>query len=107
MFRVLAGGSAGIDVSLTRRAGHGLALSRRNERRAEERRNGKSRDRKFGSHQKGLLSYGEGSPKLRNGVKPRAGDRVPARDIVQISIFCVATGRPTVANCAVFCALKA
>src|ERR1700716_689627 len=58
MFRVLARGSAGIDVSFTRRAGHGLALRRRNERRAEERRNGKSRDRKFGSHQKGLLSYG-------------------------------------------------
>src|ERR1700738_843389 len=52
MFRALARGSAGFDVSFTRRAGRRLALSRRNECRAEERRNGKSRDRKFGSHQK-------------------------------------------------------
>src|SRR3979411_616227 len=58
MFRFLARSSAGTDVSFTGRAGRGLALSRRNERRAEERCNDKSRDCKFGSHQKGLLSYG-------------------------------------------------
>src|SRR5258706_3117585 len=52
MFRFLARGSAGIDVSFTGRAGRGLALSRRNKRRAEERRNDKGRDCKFGSHQK-------------------------------------------------------
>src|SRR5258706_8767370 len=52
MFRFLARGSARIDVSFTGRAGRGLALSRRNKRRAEERRNDKSRDCKFGSHEK-------------------------------------------------------
>src|SRR5258707_14096058 len=52
MFRFLARGSAGTDVSFTGRAGRGLALSRRNKRRAEERRNDKGRDCKFGSHQK-------------------------------------------------------
>src|SRR5258705_1991408 len=52
MLRFLARGSAGTDVSFTGRAGRGLALSRRNNRRAEERRNDKSRDCKFGSHQK-------------------------------------------------------
>ena len=35
-----------------RGTGRGLALSRRNKRRAKERRNDKSRDRKFRSHQK-------------------------------------------------------
>src|SRR5258708_15345735 len=52
MFRFLARGSAGTDVSFTGRAGRGLALSRRNKRRAEERRNDQGRDCKFGSHQK-------------------------------------------------------
>src|SRR5712664_881791 len=52
MFRFLARGSAGTDVSFTGRAGRGLALSRHNKRRAEDRRNNKSRDCKFGSHQK-------------------------------------------------------
>src|SRR5260370_37994810 len=52
MFRFLARGSAGTDVSFTGRAGRGLVLSRRNKRRAEERRNNKSRDCKFGWHQK-------------------------------------------------------
>src|SRR5882757_785951 len=52
VFRFLARGSAGTDVSFTRRARRGSALSRRNKRRAEERRNDKSRDRKFRSHQK-------------------------------------------------------
>jgi hypothetical protein len=52
VFRFLARGSAGTDVSFTRRAGRRLALSRRNERRAEERRNDKTRDYKFRSHQK-------------------------------------------------------
>jgi hypothetical protein len=47
MLRFLATGSAGTDGSFTGRAGRGLVLSRRNERRAEERRNDKSRDRKF------------------------------------------------------------
>jgi hypothetical protein len=54
MFRFLARGSTGTDVSFTRRAGRGLALSRRNKRRAKERRNNKSRDCKFGSHKEGL-----------------------------------------------------
>src|SRR5258707_13612722 len=54
MFRFLARGSAGTDVSFTRRAGRGLALSRRNKRRAKERRNNKSRDCKFGSHKEDL-----------------------------------------------------
>ena len=72
MLRFLARGSAGADVSFTGRAGRGLVLSRRNECRAEERRNDKSRDCKFGSHQKCLR-------RLRDHSKPRAGDSVPAR----------------------------
>jgi hypothetical protein len=51
LLRFLAG-SAGTDGSFIGRAGRGLVLSGRNERRAEERRNDKSRDRKFGSHKK-------------------------------------------------------
>jgi hypothetical protein len=47
-------GGAGTDGSVIGHAGRGLALSRRNERRAKERRNDKSRDCKFGSHQKCL-----------------------------------------------------
>src|SRR5260370_13543922 len=62
MFRFLPRGSAGTDVSFTGRAGRGLVLSRRNKRRAEERRNDKSRDCKFGSHQK--------TPRLWDHVKP-------------------------------------
>jgi hypothetical protein len=54
MLRFLATGSAGTDGSCTGRAGRGLVLSRRNERRAEERRYDKSRDCKFGSHEKRL-----------------------------------------------------
>jgi hypothetical protein len=54
MLRFLAGGSARTDGSVIGHAGRGLALSRRNERRAEERRSDKSRDCKFGSHQKCL-----------------------------------------------------
>jgi hypothetical protein len=54
VFRFLARGDAGTDVSFTRRAGRGLALSRRNKRRAKERRNNESRDCKFGSHKEGL-----------------------------------------------------
>ena len=54
MLRFLARGSAGTDGSVIGHAGRGLALSRRNERRAEERRNDKSRDCKFGSHKEGL-----------------------------------------------------
>jgi hypothetical protein len=52
MLRFLARGSAGTDGSVIGHAGRGLALSRRNERRAEERRNDKSRDCKFGSCKK-------------------------------------------------------
>jgi len=52
MLRFLARGSAGTDGSLTGRAGRGLGLSRRNERRAEQRRNDEDRDRKFGLHKK-------------------------------------------------------
>src|SRR5258705_11855866 len=48
------------DVSFTGRAGRVLALSRRNKRRAEERRNDKSRDCKFGSHQKVSWVTGDG-----------------------------------------------
>ena len=53
LLRFLAG-SAGIDGSFIGRAGRGLVLSRRHERGAEERRNDKSRDCKFGSHKEGL-----------------------------------------------------
>ena len=53
LLRFLAG-SAGTDGSFIGPAGRGLVLSRRNERRAEERRNDKSRDCKFGSHKEGL-----------------------------------------------------
>jgi len=52
MLRFLARGSAGTDGSVIGHAGGGLALSRRNERRAEKRRNDKSRNRKFVSHKK-------------------------------------------------------
>ena len=57
LLRFLAGGSAGTDGSFIGRAGRGLVLSRRNECRAEERRNDKSRDCKFGSHKEGLPRY--------------------------------------------------
>jgi hypothetical protein len=50
-----------------------LVLSRRNERRAEERRNDKSRDCKFGSHQKCLHGFTE-------PLQTSTGDFVPARD---------------------------
>ena len=73
MLRFLARGSAGADVSFTRRAGRGLVLSRRNERRAEERRNDKSRDCKFGSHQKCLR-------RLRDHSKPRAMPKMRRND---------------------------
>jgi hypothetical protein len=52
MLCFLAGCSAGTDGSLTGRAGRGLGLSRRNERRAEQRRNDEGKDCKFGSHKK-------------------------------------------------------
>ena len=54
LLRFLAGGSAGTDGSFIGRAGRGLVLSSRDEGRAEERRNDKSRDCKFGSHKEGL-----------------------------------------------------
>lgn len=49
--------SAGTDGSCTRRAGCGLGLSRRYERRAEQRRNDKRRDCKFGSHRNVSIGY--------------------------------------------------
>ena len=52
MLRFLAGCSAGTDSSRTGRAGRGLGL-----RRAEQRRNDKSRDCKFGSHRKVSVGY--------------------------------------------------
>ncbi len=81
VFRFLARGSAGTDVSFTRRAGRGLALSRRNKRRAEERSYDKSRDCKFGSHQK--------TPKLVR-MNPNLGHAIlfrPMANIAQISYF--------------------
>lgn len=72
MLHFLAGGSAGTDVSFAGRAGCSLGLSRRNERRAEQRRNDESRDCKFGSHQKISVGYS-------NHSKARACNSVPAR----------------------------
>jgi hypothetical protein len=72
MLRFLARGSAGTDGSVIGHAGRGLALSRRNERRAEERRNDKSRS-KFGSHQECLRG-------VTGFVQTSAGDLVPVRD---------------------------
>src|SRR5229473_2538304 len=71
MLRFLARGSAGADVSFTGRAGRGLVLSRRNERRSEERRNDKSRDCKFGSHQKCLR-------RVTGSLQTSGRDLVPA-----------------------------
>jgi hypothetical protein len=65
-------GRTGIDGSVIGRAGCSLALSRRKQRGAEERRNDKSRDCKFGSHQKYLRSVA--GPAQRSG-----GELVPAR----------------------------
>jgi hypothetical protein len=62
MLRFLATGSAGTDGSCTGRAWRGLVLSRRNERRAEERRYDKSRDCKFGSHEKRLRRLQDATP---------------------------------------------
>ena len=70
MLRFLARGSAGADVSFTGRAGRGLVLSRRNERRSEERRNDKSRDCKFGSHQNVSVGY-EITPNLVQAIEFR------------------------------------
>src|SRR5260370_6181499 len=50
MFRFLARGSAGTDVSFTGRAGRGFALSRRNKRRADNRRKDYRRGCNFGTH---------------------------------------------------------
>jgi len=73
MLRFLARGSAGTDGSFIGSARRGLALSRRNQRRTEERRNDKSRDRKFGSHQKCLR-------RVTGSLQTSGGDLVPARD---------------------------
>jgi hypothetical protein len=64
LLRFLAGASAGTDGSFIGRAGRGLVLSRRNERRAEERRNDKSRDCKFGSHKEDLPKITLWTPNL-------------------------------------------
>jgi hypothetical protein len=72
MLRFLAG-SAGTDGSLTGRAGLGLVLGRRNQRRTEQRRNDKSRDCKFGSHQECLHG-------VTGFVQTSAGDLVPLPD---------------------------
>ena len=52
--------------------GAGATLSRRNERRAKDRRNNKSRDCKFGSHQKCLR-------RVTASLQTSADDLVPAR----------------------------
>src|SRR3984893_6323832 len=71
VFRFLARGSAGTDVSFTGRAGRGLALSRRNKRRTKERRNDKSRHCKFGSHQK--ILHVTGWPHFWQEIETRSG----------------------------------
>jgi len=76
MFRFLAWGSAGTDVSFTRRARHGLALSRGNKRWAEERRNDKSRDCKFGSHQNISVGY---------RIIPNLGQAIQFRRVAKIA----------------------
>jgi len=73
MLRFLARGSAGTDASFIGRAGRGLTLSGRNQRRTDERRNDKSRDCKFGSHQKCLRG-------VTASLQTSADDLVPARD---------------------------
>jgi hypothetical protein len=72
MLRFLARSSAGADGSFTGGAGRGLVLSRRNERRAEERRHDKSRDCKFGSHQKCLR-------RVTGSLQTPGRELVPAR----------------------------
>jgi hypothetical protein len=57
MLRFLAGRGARTDGSLIGRARRGLGLSGRNERRAEQRRNDKGRDCKFGSHRNVSVGY--------------------------------------------------
>ena len=54
LLHFLAGGSAWTDGSFIGRAGRRLVLSRHSESRAEERRNDKSRNCKFGSHKEDL-----------------------------------------------------
>ena len=79
MLRFLAGGRAGTDGTVIGRAGRGLTLSRRNQRRAEQRRNDKRRDCKFGSHQ-GCLRWLQDQSKLRQAIPFRC-----AANISQIS----------------------
>jgi hypothetical protein len=57
MLHFLARHGAGTNGSWTGRTGRSLGLSRRNERRAEQRRNDNSRDRKFGSHRNISVGY--------------------------------------------------
>jgi hypothetical protein len=75
MFRFLARGSAGTDVSFTGGTGRGLALSRRNKRRAKERRNDKSRDRKIAS---------EDSP-IGYWITPKLGQAIEFRRVAYIA----------------------
>jgi hypothetical protein len=75
MLRFLAGRSARADGSLTGRAGRGLGLSRRNERRAEQRRNDEGRDCKFGSHQKISVGYWN-PPNLGHAIQFRRGANI-------------------------------
>jgi hypothetical protein len=57
-----------------------LRLSRRNERRAEERRNDKNRDCKFESHQNFSVIAGH--------LKPQAGEFVPAHLATSRKVNC-------------------
>jgi len=68
-------------LSFTGRAGRGLALSRRNKRRAEERSYDESRDCKFGSHQK-TTKLVRMNPNLGHAILFR-----PVANIAQISYF--------------------
>ena len=76
MLRFLAGCSAGTNGSCTGRAGRGLGLSRRNERRAEQRRNDKGRDCKFGSHRNISVGY---------TVTPNPGGAIQFRRVANIA----------------------
>jgi hypothetical protein len=76
MLRFLGRRSAGTDGSCTGRARCGLGLSRRNERRAEQRGNDKGRDCKFGSHRGISVGY---------TVTPNPGRAIEFRRAVNIA----------------------
>jgi hypothetical protein len=75
MLRFLAGCSARANGSSTGRARRGLGLSRRNERRAEQRHNDKSRGGKFGSHQNISVGYWN-PPNLGDAIQFRRGANI-------------------------------